>query len=583
MSVILFEFDAAMTLRRILLTATAITLVGASGLTAGTTIAFAGWDEFFHVKESSTSDSAKVAPSQQSPKAQAGETQQRLMLKNGQAVNAFYASRNGKPYWTRSRSDLRKSEQVLKLLQDSWTHGLNPETYHASKIAALLQKPTGKNVQTLELLLSDAVAQYGRDMTGMRVNPANIGQQAKFWRQPISGERALFFVTEASNPAAAMEKFVPTDALYAKLRQELVRLARQQADGGQDEVIRLSGPALKPGARDAAVPALRQFFGLPASGDQATLYDDEMAERVAAFQRQHNLKGDSVIGAKTLSLINRSPRDKMEQIVANLERLRWMQQNRPGRYVLVNIPSQTLWAVDGGKIALEMPVVVGKPERATEAFTTEITGVRFNPRWHVPQTIKEKDFLPDLRQDPYALEKKGIRIFRNMAEGKVEIDPASVDWAGISANEMKSFQMVQDSGDKNALGRVRVLMPNEFDIYLHDTNHRESFSEDERMMSSGCIRLFEPEKMADYILNNNPGWSQAKTDEAIAAGKEVNIPADQKIPVYIVYLTSWVDTGGKLVFGPDPYNQDKRLIDVLKANNAFALPGSNGQKFAKNE
>jgi murein L,D-transpeptidase YcbB/YkuD len=215
-----------------------------------------------------------------------------------------------------------------------------------------------------------------------------------------------------------------------------------------------------------------------------------------------------------------------------------------------------------------MPVVVGKPDRPTHAFRAEITGIRFNPTWTVPMGIKVKDMLPQLQEDPNALADKGIDI---MEDGET-IDPSSIDWQSISRSELNHIRMVQSAGEHNALGRIRVLMPNEFDIYLHDTNHPEFFNLVERTASSGCIRLSQPEQMARFVLAHNKGWSDKKMDALIARGTTSEVPVAEKLPVYIIYQTLWKADDGSLIYGPDVYGEDKRLISALSAINGYTLP-----------
>jgi murein L,D-transpeptidase YcbB/YkuD len=237
--------------------------------------------------------------------------------------------------------------------------------------------------------------------------------------------------------------------------------------------------------------------------------------------------------------------------------------------VLVNIPSQTLWAVEDGQIAAKMAVVVGKPERPTKAFRAQITGIRFNPTWTVPPNIKTKDMLPLLQEDPHALSDRGIEFIEGDGAGARTIDPAGIDWKNISKGELARIRMVQSAGDHNALGRIRVLMPNEYDIYMHDTNHPEFFNMSQRTESSGCIRLSQPADMARFVLAQNKGWSDEKMNALIEAGKTVEVPAAERFPVFVLYQTVWPDGDGGLVYGADIYGEDRRLLKALETINGY--------------
>lgn len=485
----------------------------------------------------------------------------------------FYARREGDAFWLDGHDGARdRAESMLVLMEDAWTHGMNPGTYHAPEIRALLEERHPDPV-ALELLLSDAAIRYGHDISGMRIDPASIRQKAKFWRTPLSPGEVLEFVSASHDPVGALAKLAPQDSFYNRLREELVRLSDEQESFKGILPIRMTH-MLYPGDSGRAVPQIRARLDVEhrETDGPATFYDDRLAAAVMAFQHENGLSADGVIGSKTLKLLNRTNRDKMEQIVANLERLRWLKQDKPQRYILVNLPNQMLWAVEDGKTALEMKVVVGMPERPTEDFTATVTGIRFNPTWTVPDGIKMKDMLPKLREDPYALSDKGIEFYKGYGSERVTIDPATIDWNNISRQEAAQIRMVQSSGDHNALGRIRVLMANEFNMYMHDTNHPEFFELTDRTKSSGCIRLHEPDKMAMWILSHNKGWTRQRMFDLIDNGKMVEIPAADPIPVYIVYQTIWQDSNGELIYGSDIYNRDHRLISALAAQNAFWLP-----------
>jgi len=192
----------------------------------------------------------------------------------------------------------------------------------------------------------------------------------------------------------------------------------------------------------------------------------------------------------------------------------------------------------------------------------------------VPDTIKKEDYLPELQKDPQALAEKGI-AFRVRAEdgsGLQTVAPEDIDWANMTAADLKSVQMVQGPGAANALGQIRVLMPNRYDIYLHDTNMPSLFKKDDRAQSSGCMRMSEPQRMANFILGHNQGWSNDRLEYYLQKAKTLEIKAELPTPVYIFYYTIWEGTDGKLIFGNDIYGLDKDLVNVLKSNGKVNFP-----------
>lgn len=501
---------------------------------------------------------------------------------NGGAMRSAYAANDGGLLWLDRDNVNVLVPDFIALFEESWTHGLNPNVYHLDEIRSLAESPLPRDRARLDLLISDAVMRFGRDVTGMRVDPGKIGQRSEYWRAPSNEADVLTTVFASSQPVVALKDFAPKGALYDRLRQELVTLSRSpERENDTAGPMKFDG-LLRPGESHANVPRLRARMGQshdPAYGG-ARYYDDALAAATMRFQTHHGLSADGVVGPKTLALLNRSVKDRMEQIVANIERLRWLDQEKPQRYILVNIPSATLWAVDGESVAAQMPVIVGRADRKTNSFTTEITGIRFNPKWNVPTTIKTQDYLPRLKQDPYYLQDKGIEVYRVVDGRRETVDPASVDWANMTRAGLSRLNMQQGAGDNNALGRIRILMDNRYDIYLHDTNAPGLFAQNDRMLSSGCVRMSDPGKVANFILNRNEGWSDARMHSIIDRGTTTEVKAAEPIPVYLLYQTIWLDSKGQLVYGPDVYREDRRLLAALKATNGYAFPDKDGLKFA---
>lgn len=492
-----------------------------------------------------------------------------------EALQSYYMDRNYAPVWIGGEGQLDRARSVWNILAESWTHGLNPAHYHVNELAALFQGGMyDSKGNHLEYLMSDAVMRYVRDMTGMRINPADINQREEYWRTPLTGKAALSRVADSDTPTAALQDLAPRDPLYGLLRKELIRLGGGEESHDHLLPIRFSNYLLRPGHQDRNIPTLRARLGVihnPNYGPE-TIYDDNLAAAVMQFQKEHGLDADGVVGPKTLAILNRSNRDKMRQIVSNLERLRWMEQDRPSRYVVVNVPSQMLWAIENDQIALEMPVVVGMPSRQTKSFKTEITGMRFNPTWTVPLSIKMRDMLPRLQEDPTYISQKGIQLYYGVGNERVTLDPTAINWHEVTRSDMNAMRMVQVPGDHNALGRIRVLMPNRYDIYLHDTNQPELFSRQDRTFSSGCIRMADPVAMARFIMQGRPGWTDEDMNRALESGRMTDVSVNQTLPVYIIHMTAWADEAGRIVYGPDVYGHDERLVGLLEKMQAFALP-----------
>lgn len=477
-------------------------------------------------------------------------------------LQRFYSARALEPIWFQGSSRSQKRVRgVLTILEKAWTHGLNPEDYHVSQIRIALAMPPKERSLAMDKMVSDAVIRYVRDLTGMRHAGKVPQYSARYWRHPVDPHLLLREMADSNNPLSLIENYEPNDPLYVRVREALIDLVTGGQDTDDDRPLTAT---LTPGQTHPEVSVLRRKLG-GGRGAPSDFYDPQLAAVVARVQAQSALEPDGVVGASTRAVLNKSKKEKIIQLAVNMERLRWMDPAKPSRYILVNIPSANLWAVEGGRSVLEMPVVVGKTARPTYSFKAEITGVRFNPTWTVPRTIKQEDFLPALREDPLALKKKGITLYHN---GKT-VDPSSVDWATVPDKNIHDIRMMQAAGEGNPLGRVRVIMPNPYDIYLHDTNHKELFAYGERNLSSGCVRVSKPEELAFFILSHNPDWSKKRQQALIGAGRTVDVPTAEPLPVYITYQTIWLDSDKNVVYGNDVYGQDARLASVLLSDSSF--------------
>jgi murein L,D-transpeptidase YcbB/YkuD len=190
------------------------------------------------------------------------------------------------------------------------------------------------------------------------------------------------------------------------------------------------------------------------------------------------------------------------------------------------------------------------------------------------------DFLPKLKEDPSYLTNKRIEVIKGYGRNAETLDPESIDWNDVGWREMGELRFVQSPGDHNALGKVRVLMPNQYNIYMHDTNHPEYFERGQRTYSSGCIRLSEPEELARFVMKGASNWSEEIFEEILASGETEDIKISQPFPVYIIYQSVWLDQNGQVVFGPDVYKRDKELVDILASIDGYQLPESAGLRYA---
>ncbi|MAF97529.1 MAG: murein L,D-transpeptidase [Micavibrio sp.] len=488
---------------------------------------------------------------------------------------SFYQARANEPFWV-SRSGMNSNaKELVHLLEKSWTHGLNPYLYNLDKIRGLADARTTERKAALDILLSDAYYRYMKDLSGIRVDPKGLRTNISYWKQPLSAAALFGLLNDVDDVEDIAYKVAPKGRTYAKIRAELQDVVMRPAPNYETLLpINING-LLRPGDRSDAIPHLRARLSVEQKGEDALFYDAELARAVTRFQRESGVKPDAIIGRQTLELLNVTRDDKIKQLIANLERLRWVDDYKPNKFIVVNIPSATLWAVDKGQVSFEMPVIVGKSKRPTNMFITEIHGVRFNPNWTVPKTIKEKDILPELIKNPAYLTDKDMELIMGQGADAVSIDPTSIDWSSMSKSDLKYFNMVQSPGSNNPLGRYRVLMPNPYNIYLHDTNSPEYFEKASRALSSGCIRMKDPARVADFIMHSNEDWSEDVMQQTLNKGKMRDLYIQQTIPVYLLYYTVWMNESEEIVYGRDLYRHDQTLFNLLSELDGIFIPVDN--------
>jgi murein L,D-transpeptidase YcbB/YkuD len=298
----------------------------------------------------------------------------------------------------------------------------------------------------------------------------------------------------------------------------------------------------------------------PAADD--TVFDAALEQGLRGFQERHGLDADGTVGASTLAALNVPVEDRIRQIELNMERWRWLPQTLGERYIMVNIPNFHLDVVEHGQALLGMRVVVGRPTRRTPSFSAEMTHLVLNPHWYVPPTIAIQDKLPLLRRDPGYLSRQNFKLFRHGEGGATRIDPRAVDWSSVSARNFP-YQLRQDPGPRNALGRVKFMLPNPHHVYLHDTPARELFAKNERAFSSGCIRLENPMELADYLLQDDSQWAQRRRVAGGKRGAEQVVLLPTSVPVHLMYWTAWTSASGVVHFRKDIYERDQALDKAL--------------------
>jgi len=281
-------------------------------------------------------------------------------------------------------------------------------------------------------------------------------------------------------------------------------------------------------------------------------------------KKRNGLTPDGVVGPATLRRLNIPVEDCITTIRLNLDRIKWLNQRQPHRHIIINIPFFMLYFEEDGRLIQSMRVITGKPNHPTPIFSDEVETIVLNPYWNVPTSIIQKEMIPKLMRDPYALKRKGIEIFTGWGKNAQPIDPASVDWSQYRYSRSVPYRFAQLPGRKNALGKVKFLFPNRFSVYMHDTPTKPLFKRDKRAFSHGCVRLQKPIALLETFSSFEPGVDFEKSKMTLKGEKNVYMKLKEKVPVDIIYLTAWVDYDGVLQFRDDIYHYDRMQLQSYK-------------------
>ena len=299
-------------------------------------------------------------------------------------------------------------------------------------------------------------------------------------------------------------------------------------------------------------------------------FDDVVAEAVKRFQVRHGLAPTGAVTPRTLAALNVPVQKRIRQLEASLERLENSNFSFGERYVVVNIPATFAEAVEDDKVVRRYRVIVGKTEKPSPTLTAEITGVVLNPTWTVPSSIAKTEISAHMRKDPSYLERMHMEV---LDAHDNPIDPHSVDWSGTHA---PNFTVRQKDGAWNALGAVKIDMPNTYSVYMHDTNQRSLFNDDYRFDSHGCSRVDNVRDLAAWLLQEElPKWNRAAIDAAISTRQHQEIPLPKKVPVSWIYLTAWMTRDQSVQFRNDVYDQDEQLLEATAEEAAFFNQAAN--------
>jgi L,D-transpeptidase YcbB len=462
---------------------------------------------------------------------------------------AFYARRSFRAAWSGEHGPNRLADELVDAIGRADLDGLEPGDYHLGPIRASLDSiraaaANGRAIPAarladLDLLLSDGFLLYASHLLGGRVDPETLHPRWDANRRAADLSTVLQEALDSRKIARALQRLAPTDDGYRRLREALVRERAIAAQGG------------------GAWPTdLRERLRL--EGDLES--GDSLPVGLARFQRRHGLEESGVVDSDTRAELDVSADARVEQLRINLERWRWLPQNLGRRRIVVNIAAQVLQVIEDDAVVLEMRVVVGREYKRTPVFSDTVRYIVLNPNWHVPSTIALEELIPKIQRDSTYLERFGMHLLTSGSDAQ-EVDPATVDWSTVTADSFP-YRLSQEPGRLNALGRMKFMFPNRYDVYLHDTPSRTLFAEAQRDFSHGCIRVEKPIDLAVFLMKKSR-WNREAIDSALDEGTERTIYLPRPVPIHLLYWTAWADRDGTIQFRTDINGVDRALSGAL--------------------
>ncbi len=506
-----------------------------------------------------------------------------------QELADFYATNGCKAVWHNGETTYGVVEQLLKNIEEAYSDGLDPNAYHYSKLLEMYKQLdktyTAKNLADadflpkLELLLTDAALHLGYHLLDGKISPykIDVGYDVKPTKQNLN--EALDRAIDAQNSTLDdfFKEIRPAHPMYGRLRNALMKAQYEATNlaawplvpGGEKLDLKVSSQkvldlrkrlnVLPDSLKNKTIPTLialndtslsDSLKNIQAWAYKVYLFDSTVYQAVIDFQTVHGLDADGVVGSQTIAALNTTREERINQLKLNLERWRWLPNDMGNRYVFINIPAFTFYMMEANNVlVLQKKVVTGQPYTPTPVFSDKMEYIEFNPYWTVPFSIASKEILPKLKSNANYLSRNNMELLL----GGRSVNPKGINWAGVTSRTFK-YRIRQKPGDTNALGRMKFMFPNKYSVYLHDTQSKSLFGETQRAFSHGCIRLHEPQELAEYLLQ--PDYNKDDIEKILKKKKNERVYLKEHIPVFILYFTAWVDEAGVLQYAPDIYHRD---------------------------
>jgi murein L,D-transpeptidase YcbB/YkuD len=511
-------------------------------------------------------------------------------LRSKQLVKELYEKNGNNLYWFNDTEVLNSNiSQMIEAIKKCEIEGLDPKKYHLQDIEFIYKKilngllfdDRDNNLATIELdiLLTDAFLTLSKDLTEGEIDYIEfkniLNQKSEEddvdyrWDAKPNKIDYIDFISQLKNSAdisQTLYSLTPTNEIYNRLKDAYNRYKTVSYQGGFIKIKK--GKNLKLGSVSNRVVDLR--IRLNQSGDldyvdeENKKFDQELKDALKRFQKRVGIWPSGILNSTTRKALNVSVKKRLSVIKLNLERSRWERDSFDSRYIIVNIPEFLMRFMEYDQELLVARVIVGKTKNPTPIFQAKMSYVVLNPRWSVPNSIVTKELLEKIQEDPYYLEDRNYKMYNGWSKKRKEVDSFDVDWFQYDEDSKIPFNIVKEPGERNPLGNVKFMFPNNYAVYMHDTPKRNLFKNSIRAYSHGCIRLHKPQKLLEFVSDDYLGLPYKDIKSRLDTGENQSLNMKEKIPVYIRYYSAFVDKNGGVVFGKDIYGYDKIQRKLLK-------------------
>lgn len=492
-------------------------------------------------------------------------------------LSCIYSELGQKPLWVFPDGPGEKAKALFNTLRSAALEGLNPADYGVHKITQHWNRTQAADLAQLDLLLTTGLIIYVNDCLAGHIRPSkdNTTRFVTAHEDLVDPVAIVQSALSAPDILDYLHKLVPQHQPYRNLRSALKRYNKIAAAGGWPAI--LNGKTLHANDADPRIPTIWRLLSITGDLQAKDLaipneYNLTIIEAVKRFQGRHGLKVDGLVGKKTLAAMNTPVEKRILQIEINMARWRWKDRELGEKYILVDIAGFSLQGIDKGQVVIDMPVIVGKTYHKTPIFSDKIKYIDINPFWNIPPSIAKNEILAKLQNNPNYLKENNIRLFSGWKAKAPELDPDQIDWKTTTRQDISRYKLRQDPGPDNALGTIKFVFPNTFNVYLHDTPARELFTRIDRAFSHGCIRVAKPLRLAEFILEGQKkNWNLESISDIVKSEKRTTIRLNTRLPIHIAYQTAWVDRYGFLHFSKDLYGRDAPLEQAFYKSTLLRL------------